>query len=59
MASANNMIRNSMRKKVQFTQINDAAYDITYFDWSGFPEELAETRIYIVKAIANAMRIMD
>lgn len=46
-------------KKVQFTQINDAAYDLTCFDWSAFPEKLADAKIYIVKAIDNAMRVMD
>lgn len=46
-------------QRVHFTQIDEAAYDITCFDWNGFPEELANSKIYIARAIDNAMRVMD
>lgn len=45
--------------EVKFTQIDSGAYDISCFDWVGFPSELEIAKKHIVKAIDEAMRIMD
>lgn len=44
---------------VESTQIDPGAYDTSCFDWTGFPPELETAKKHIVKAINDAMRIMD
>lgn len=45
--------------KVNFIQISEDAISEDSFDWSGFPEKLEYTKGYIVRAIDDAMRVMD
>jgi len=46
-------------QKVKFTQIFESAYGIESFEWHDFPKELEDAKYYIVKAIDDAMRVMD
>ncbi|WP_025143746.1 hypothetical protein [Pedobacter jeongneungensis] len=46
-------------QKVTFTQISSSGSDRDDFDWSNFPKELEGAISDIVKAIDDAMRIMD
>lgn len=45
--------------EVEFVQTSDSASDLSCFDWTGFPAELEAAKTYLVKAIDDAMRIMD
>lgn len=44
---------------VKFTQIDSSGTSIDYFDWQDFPSELDYVKSFIVKAIDDAMRVMD
>lgn len=44
---------------VKFTQIESDSFNENSFDWYSFPESLAFVKPYIVKAIDDAMRVMD
>lgn len=46
-------------QKVEFTQIEEGAYNTSCFDWLRFPTELTIAKTHIVKAIDEAMRTMD
>ncbi|MCW2259607.1 MULTISPECIES: hypothetical protein [Sphingobacterium] len=46
-------------KSVEFVQIEDSGDSITCFDWTNFPQDLEAAKLKIVKAIDDAMRVMD
>lgn len=46
-------------KEVEFIQTDAGAHDLSCFDWAGFPSELEAAKQHIVKAIDDAMRVMD
>jgi hypothetical protein len=45
--------------KVTFTQVNSYGSDRDDYDWTDFPNEIQSAIPDIVKAIDDAMRIMD
>ena len=45
--------------QVKFTQVNGSGSDRDDYDWTGFPRDLEPAISDIVKAIDDAMRIMD
>lgn len=46
-------------QEVEFIQTDAGAYDLSCFDWTGFPSELEAAKQHIIKAIDDAMRVMD
>ncbi|TKC57694.1 hypothetical protein FBD94_20695 [Pedobacter hiemivivus] len=46
-------------KQVKFTQVNGSGSNRDDYDWTDFPKDLEPAISDIVKAIDDAMRIMD